>query len=202
MQISTELRLASVKLVSTKLVHTKLARAEVELASPKPRELANCSIHSSCMSHTPAAGCTTHSAAFLCKGVRNNFRRGTVCTELAAARRYGPAQEPDPRVQNFWGYQHPRCALAQLAIGIYQGGVHHVSPHQEGAMHTDITSAAESQFQIPYCWECHFTMHVGSQGLHMRMPCNRRSSGGPVNCTCTSVFLFGNPLLVFRLPRL
>ena len=44
----------------------------------KTPELANCSIHSSCMSHTPAAGCTTHSAAFLCKGVRNNFRRGTV----------------------------------------------------------------------------------------------------------------------------
>ena len=53
MQISTELRLASVK-----LVHTKPARAEVELASPKPRELASCSMHSSCMSHTPAAGCT------------------------------------------------------------------------------------------------------------------------------------------------
>ena len=62
MQISTELGLASVKLVSTKLVHTKLARAEVELASPKPRELA------SCMSHMPAAGCTTPSAAFYARG--------------------------------------------------------------------------------------------------------------------------------------
>ena len=46
----------------------KLARAEVELASPKPRELASCSMHSSSMSHTPAAECTTHSAVFYAMG--------------------------------------------------------------------------------------------------------------------------------------